>query len=98
MAGQQVVWPIVIEKANPRPWGFCPGKATWDHEARSIFDLLLISAQTGALLVPGGLLDQPTWFIDLLGWFLPVYDDLIFSIKAERVLGSPKAQSMIKGA
>jgi len=53
-----------------------------------IFNILLISAKTGALLYSGGLENQPAWYIELLSEFLQRYDILSFIQKAEMVLGS----------
>lgn len=53
-----------------------------------IYNLLIISAKTGTLLVSGGLENQPVWYIELLGEFLLKYDNLNFIQKAEMVLGS----------
>ena len=69
------------------PYGFCPGKVTWDTEAKEVFQLLIISAETGQLLTDGGIINQPDWFIQLLAWFLPKYDNFKFSSKAYSILG-----------
>ena len=75
-------------------YGFCPGKATWDIEVRAVFDLLIVSAETGNLYNAGGVGDQPEWFMGLLTFFLPLYDRLKFIAKAKMILGdgnnSPK--------
>jgi hypothetical protein len=68
-------------------YGFCPGKATWDSQNVKLFRILVIAAETGAMMVGGGLEDQPDWFIDMLGWFLPRFDHIKFSTKAQAVLG-----------
>ena len=68
-------------------YGFCPAKATWDHEATSLYRLLLLSAETGALLKTGGIADQPGWFMDLAAWFLPKYSELRFYSRAKAILG-----------
>lgn len=68
-------------------YGFCPGKSTWDPEATSLFELLLVASEQKVLLVPGGISDQPTWFISLLAWFAPAYDTQKFVSRAKMVLG-----------
>jgi hypothetical protein len=72
-------------------YGFCPGKATWDHEARELYNAMVIASRTGALWDGGGLSDQPQWFVDMLGWFLPMYDRVTFAEKVRLVMGDPKA-------
>lgn len=47
----------------------------------------MISVETGALYSKGGIGSQPDWYIDLLGWFLPVYSDLKFYSRVKAVLG-----------
>lgn len=47
----------------------------------------MISVETGALYSEGGIGSQPDWYIDLLGWFLPVYSDLKFYSRVKAVLG-----------
>jgi hypothetical protein len=39
------------------------------------------------MLKAGGLEDQPMWFIELLGWFIPRMDSLKFASKANMILG-----------
>jgi hypothetical protein len=81
---------------NGEKYGFCPGKATWDTEATEIYSLLLISAETGNLIYAGGIADQPAWFIDLLSWFLPRYDNMKFVAKADMILGGDSKKSASK--
>lgn len=68
-------------------YGFCPGKATWDHEATSLFELMVVTVEHKAMLVTGGLADQPGWFVKLLAWFGPAYRTKDFISKARMVLG-----------
>jgi len=68
-------------------YGFCPAKSTWDSETQELFKLLLISTETGQLLYNGGICNQPAWYIDLLAWFLPRFDNMRFASKAEMILG-----------
>jgi len=70
---------------------FCPGKATWDHEVRAVFNLLMFTAETGQLYRSGGLINQPEWYLDLLGMFLPLYNKINFASKVKMVLGDGKA-------
>jgi hypothetical protein len=69
-------------------FGFCPGKATWDGYTVQLFRALVVASDTGAMWCSGGISEQPDWFIDLLGWFLPRYNDLRFNSRARAVLGS----------
>lgn len=94
LPGQPIVWPLYVEKGGML-WGFCPAKATWDEQAKGVFRLLILAAKTGAMLVDGGLLSQPAWFLDLLSWFLPRLAEIEFSMKAQQVLGgiSPRTQN-----
>jgi len=68
-------------------YGFCPGKATWDQEAVFLFKLLVVSFEQKALLVAGGIADQPAWFIEQLGWFVTAYDSNKFTSRARMILG-----------
>lgn len=76
-------------------YGFCPGKATRDHEAVFLFEMLSVCAEQKTLLVGGGLIDQPGWFVKLMAWFAPAYAMQNFSQKAQMVLG--KGDSKPKG-
>jgi len=40
------------------------------------------------MLEEGPLMDQPGWWIDLLSWFLPFYNDQKFWSRAKAILGS----------
>lgn len=55
-----------------------------------MFNLLTISADTGNLYCAGGVGDQPEWYVDLLTFFLPIYDRLKFIAKAKMILGDSK--------
>jgi hypothetical protein len=85
-------FPIYVQEGG-QLYGFCPAKATWDQSEAQLFRLLMISADTGAMMVQGGLEDQPDWWIDLLGWFLPTYDQVRFAMKARSVLGDGKPKN-----
>lgn len=71
-------------------YGFCPAKASWDPEVRAVYGILSITAETGQLLEAGGLVSQPDWFVELLGWFLPRFQMHKFVRMAEMVFGSGK--------
>jgi hypothetical protein len=79
------IWPMYIHPGG-NAYGFCPGKATWDVEAAQTFRLLVIAAETGMMLESGGLTDQPSWWIELLGWFLTAYDSAKFAGRVRSVL------------
>ena len=71
-------------------FGFCPGKATWDLDTRQVYELLILSCETNQLLYKGGIADQPAWFIDLLSWFAPRYDQQKFYSRAAAIFGDGK--------
>jgi len=48
---------------------------------------MVLSVEQKALLVTGGLADQPGWFMKLLAWFGPAYDLQKFVSRARMVLG-----------
>jgi len=79
-------FPMYIEKGGTL-FGFCPGKATWDSEAKAIYQALVITAETGIMLEEGPLAEQPEWWVDLLAWFLPYYSDIRFYSRARAILG-----------
>jgi len=68
-------------------YGFCPAKATWDGQIMTLFRILQVSSETGAMWHDGPLSDQPEWFVDVLSWFLTQYDMAKFTTKARMVLG-----------
>ena len=94
-AEDDVIFPIQIEKGGVKH-GFCPAKATWDFKVQNIYNLLILSCETGALYNKGGLVNQPFWFIDIMSWFAPAYDNLKFMSRAKSILGegSNKQQSL----
>lgn len=47
----------------------------------------MVTCEQKAMLVPGGITEQPTWFIKLMAWFAPAYDMLKFMHKAKMILG-----------
>lgn len=75
---------------NGEKYGFCPAKASWDHEVRALYEILLVSSETGQMLYDGGIANQPAWFIETLAWFAPVYDNLKFSTRFSGLFGSSK--------
>lgn len=80
-----------------QPFSFCPGKATWDHEAMRTFSLLVVAAETGAMLGGGGIVDQPSWWVETLAWFLPVYDMAKFASRVRSVMGNGKKSGKTAG-
>jgi hypothetical protein len=81
------MWPMQIDKHGDL-FGFCPAKATWDHEAVNKFRLLMLASESGCLnYVNGGLMDQPEWWVESLSWFLPRYRVLQFISRAKMILG-----------
>lgn len=89
------VFPITVEKGGTK-FGFCPGKATWDQEAVSLYRLLLVSAETGTMLDRGSLSEQADYWIELLAWFLPFYDNQKFISRAKMILGDGTQKSPLK--
>jgi len=77
-------------------YGFCPAKATWPgpDSVLSKFKALTIAAISKNLLYAGGIVDQPSWFIDNLMWFLPKYEQVIFMTKAKMILGGAGKRNM----
>lgn len=89
-------FPVYIHKGGEL-YGFCPAKASWDQSNVQILRLLMIAAETGAMLKSGGLEDQPTWFIELLGWFIPRLDYAKFGLKVASVMGDGSKKDAAKG-
>ena len=83
-------FPMQVEKGG-MTYGFCPAKSTWDHETKNVFNLLMLTAETGVMYRSGGLTDQPEWYLDLLEFFIPLYDKIKFTSKARMILGDPKS-------
>lgn len=86
------VFPMYVVRGG-ETYGFCPGKTTRDASLNALFRILLIAADTGAMLNSGGISDQPDWFVDLLAWFLPRLDMVRFTAKASMVLPRKDARS-----
>lgn len=93
------IWPIRIFEGGEL-YSFCPGKATWPGEANTLFNIAIVAAETGQLYKAGGISEQPQWFLDLLRWFLPRYDQMKFISKADMILGGeskPKSNPQSRG-
>lgn len=45
------------------------------------------------MLEAGGIADQADWWVDLLSWFLPVYDMAKFASRVRQVLGGSGRKS-----
>ena len=84
-----IIFPIEVYKGGPR-YGFCPGKVTWVSEfhTKRIFDLLVLTCETKFLLYEGGIMDQPSWYISKLSWFMPKYNALKEAMNQKRMWGS----------
>lgn len=78
-------------------YSFCPGKATWDFRMGEVYRLLVIASETGVMLKSGGLLDQPSWFVETLGWFIPSYSSARFQSRVQMVMGDGKVEVAKKG-
>ena len=79
-------FPIYVTRTGTM-YGFCPAKATWDSELHALMRLLVITAESGVMIEHGGLNDQPEWWIEILAWFLPLYDNVKFYSRAMSVIG-----------
>lgn len=86
---------MYIEKGGTL-FGFCPGKSTWDPEAVSIYQALVICSETGIMLSEGSLSEQPDWWVELLSWFLPYYSDMKFYSRARAILGDGTEKKGVK--
>lgn len=82
-------FPMSVHKGGTS-YGFCPAKATWDYQTVQKYRILIITSDTGAMLYPGSIMDQPDWFIDLLGWFLPLYEQIKWNSKMRGLFGDSK--------
>ena len=68
-------------------YSFCPAKATWDPTLSRLFEEMVLIAETRWMPKAGGFYDQPAELIENLTWFLPKYDFMKFSQKADMILG-----------
>lgn len=91
------VFPIKMTEYGAS-YGFCPAKSSWDPRIVSLFRLLVLSYETKQLLYSGGIAQQPAWFVDLLSWFIPRYDELKFYSRAKAILGEDTKKSKLKGS
>lgn len=80
------IFPIYAVKGGTA-YGFCPGKANWYPHIHGLFKLLMLCAETGTPPYVGGWMDQPDSVVELLGWFIPMYDQLKFIQRAKMILG-----------
>jgi hypothetical protein len=87
---------MYVEKGGTL-YGFCPGKATWDSEAVGLYRLLIVAAETGTMLDNGSLSEQSDYWIELLAWFLPFYDNQKFVSRAKMILGDGSTNGPTKG-
>lgn len=89
------LWPIFIQK-NGEGFGFCPAKATKDIRLVMWFNSLRITAETGKMHFSGPLEDQPSWYLELLGYFLYCYNEYRFYSRAKAILGDGKSTGASK--
>lgn len=83
------IWPMQVTKGGDL-YGFCPAKSTWDSETVTTFRMLVLAAETGVMWNAGGISEQPYWFVDILAWFIPMYDNNKFYSRARAILGDGK--------
>lgn len=78
-------------------YGFCPAKvARDDFETTSLYNMLIVIAETGQLLESNGISNQPAWLIDELSWFLPKYSAYKFANQISMVFGSDDKPNQTK--
>lgn len=94
-ATDNAMWPMAVHKGGPM-FGFCPGKATWDLQASSILRLLILAAETGVMYHDGGLSEQPQWWVELLSWFIPRYNDRKFIMRVESIVGDGSKEAPVR--
>lgn len=88
------VFPIMVTSEGQQ-YGFCPAKSTWDPSISSVYNSLMICAETGNLWNSGGISNQPSWFIELLSIFILRYNDHKFYSRAQAILGDGKASKSV---
>lgn len=81
------LWPMYVHKGGS-PYGFCPAKAGWDHRTVDLYRKLVLSSETGVMLVAGGSEDQPEWFMEHFSWFAPRYREMKITSIIEKILPS----------
>ena len=86
------IFPIRIDENGPL-FGFCPGKATWDHILQMEFEELVLIAESGQLPKSGGLEKQDLQLIEDLKWFLPKYDNVKFFRRMAMIFGKSKTNN-----
>lgn len=85
------MWPMRVTK-HGELYGFCPAKSTWDARVVGYYNALVVACETGCQWSLGGIDVQPAWWIDLLAWFSPSYNELRFAHRARAILGDGKEQ------
>jgi len=88
------IFPIYALKEGT-PYGFCPGKASWFPHIHGLFKMLVLVSETGQPPYDGGWMGQPDRLVAMLGWFVPMYDQMKFIQRAKMILGDG---SKTKGA
>lgn len=90
------IWPMRVADGGGL-YGFCPGKAFWDHNVVSIYQALVVCHTTGAHWLDGGISDQPSWWVDLVAEFIPKIDDQRFYSRARAILGDGSSKGANNG-
>ena len=96
MKDNPAVWPIHIIKGGPG-FGFCPGKATWDVDAAELYKMLELTYHLKMLPYQGNLMDQPSWFVDVLHWFVVTYDEMKVMTRQQKLWGGGDSKGKGKG-
>lgn len=86
-----MIFPIEITKGG-NLYGFCPGKVRWDQRNGRLFRILMTAAESGTMLVEGGVSDQPDWWVELVGWFVPVLRNMTFYSRVNTIAEGMKAK------
>lgn len=79
-------FPMSINQGG-QTYGFCPAKATWDSEAISLYNTLVVSLKYGKLFTDNNLIDQPAFLIDLMSWFASVFEQTEWASRMRAIFG-----------
>jgi len=80
------IFPIKLTP-DGHPFGFCPAKAKLDNRALFLSNIFTVACETKQLYYPGGINNQPQWFIDILCWYAPMYDNIKWYSRMNSLFG-----------
>lgn len=93
----EVVFPIKLQDSGGS-YGFCPAKVLRDDiETTELFKTFVLSTETGQLPYGGSILKQPYWVVDILSWFIPIYNKLKWISNAKMILSTDKKKDKSSG-